>query len=511
MVVRVQDVARSLPGSAGCYRSWATEHGPFLIALLLGTVLRVVVQVAFSPALIHGDGATYLHFLDTFSPMQERPAGYSLLVLYPLSLVMNKIVAIALVQHLIGLATAAVLYALLRRWGVGRWLATLATVPVLLDSLQLLLEQTVLSDPLFVLLVVLALAVLGWRRQPTPAVALVAGVLLGASATVRLVGEPLVLVGVFFCLLAGDGWRRRLAGAVAAAVGFAVPVGAYATWYHHAHGVYALTEFGGKSLYLRTTTFVDCSTLSVPRYQRVLCPSQPLGQRTDPRYYGWNNPATIPRLRPPPGTTRYQAMQQFALEVIREQPVDYARVILRDFMLNFDLSRTDRFEYDTAHKWQFSYWRHPPPPHLLRPQLVDLIHREYAERGGEQLTVRQPLVSALVAYQWFGYTPGPLLFGCLLLGLIGGVGVGPARRSGMRSICLLLTVTGAGLLLVPAVTTEFIWRYQLPALPLLPGGAALAYTALRRGRQLTHDRATTTRPTDQPASQPPADSVTPAT
>jgi hypothetical protein len=494
MVARVQDVARTMPGSTARYRSWTTEHHPFLIALLLGTVLRGVVQGAFSPGLIHGDGATYLHFLDTFNPMQERPAGYSLLVLYPLSRVMNKIVAITMLQHLFGLATAVVLYALLRRWGVGRWLATLAAVPVLFDSLQLLLEQTVLSDTLFVLLVVLAVAVLGWRQRPTPAHALAAGVLLGASATVRLVGEPLVLVGMLFCLLAGDGWRTRLAGAVAAAVGFAVPVGAYATWYHHAHGVYALTEFGGKSLYLRTTTFVDCSTLSVPRYQRVLCPSQPLGQRTDPRYYGWNDPATIPRLRPPTGTTRYQAMQQFALEVIREQPIDYARIILRDFMLNFDLWRTDRFEYDTAHKWRFSYWRHPPPPHLLRPQLVDLIHREYADRGGQQLTVRQPLVTALVAYQRFGYTPGPLLFGCLLLGLAGGVGVGPARRSGMRSICLLLTVTGAGLLLVPAVTTEFIWRYQLPGLSLLPGGAALAYTALRRGRQLARDGAATADP-----------------
>jgi hypothetical protein len=86
------------------------------------------------------------------------------------------------------------------------------------------------------------------------------------------------------------------------------------------------------------------------------------------------------------------------------------------------------------------------------------------------------------------------LFGCLLLGLAGGVGVGPARRSGMRSICLLLTVTGAGLLLVPAVTTEFIWRYQLPGLSLLPGGAALAYTALRRGRQLARDGAATADP-----------------
>jgi hypothetical protein len=485
---QVAEVAQTSPRPAERYRSWATEHRPFLIALLLGVAFRVVVQIAFSPALMPNDGPIYLDFLSTHVPSREHPAGYDALVVYPLSLLTNKVLAIVLVQHLMGLATAGLLYALLRRWGAGRWLATLATLPVLFDSLQLILEQMVFSDTLFVLLVVLALAVLGWRRRPTLALAVVGGVLLGTSATVRVVGEPLVLAGALFCLLAGDGWRRRLAGAVAVTLGFVVPVAAYATWYHRDHGVYALTEFGGKSLYLRTTAFVKCSEISVPQYERVLCPRQPVGHRPDPRYYGWHDPLTIPSLYPPPGTTRYQAMQQFALDAIRAQPVDYAHTVLRDFMLNFDPWRTDRFEYDTATRWQFQSWRHVHVALLLR--------LEYADHGGEQLTVRQPLAAALAAYQRVGYLPGPVLFACLLLGLVGGLGIGPARRSGMRSICLLLTVTGAGLLLVPAVTTDFSWRYQMPALPLLPGAAALAYTALRRGRQTAAETSASDSPTD---------------
>ena len=75
--------------------------------------------------------------------------------------------------------------------------------------------------------------------------------------------------------------------------------------------------------------------------------------------------------------------------------------------------------------------------------------------------------------RWVVYLPGPALLGCLVLGLLGGLGVGRARRSGLRSICLLLTVTGAGLLAIPDLTTEFFWRYQVPALALLPAGAAL--------------------------------------
>lgn len=459
------------------------EHRPFLVALGLGAVARVVVSLAFPPALMISDGPTYLSFLDTFEPDPDRPVGYGVLLLYPVSLVTDAVAAVATVQHLLGLATAVVLYVVLRRWGVGRWPATLATLPVLFDSLQLILEHAPLSDTLFVLLVTLGVAVLGWRRRPTPALALAAGLLLGASVTVRQVGLPLVLSGVVFCLLVGTGWRGRLAGAAALALGFAAPVGAYATWYQQEHGVYALSEIGGKSAYMRTTTFVDCSQLSVPDHQEVLCPPEPRGERMDPTNYGWYENGTVTRLDPPPGTTAEEAMRDFARQAIREQPVDYAVVVLRDFALNFDLWRGNRFEFDTAFKWRFSTYVDREPSSWTGPA--------FAAHGGEQQGTRQPYADALAAYQQVGYLPGPLLLGCLVLGLAGGLGMGRARHSGVGSMCLLLTVSGAGLMLVPDVTTQFVWRYQLPALVLLPAGAALAYTAMRPAMRRRQDAAGT--------------------
>lgn len=458
----------------GRHHRWLSEHRPFLIALTIGVALRVVVQLAFTPALIFSDGPLYLSFLDTFEPRDDRPAGYGLVLLYPLSWITDNVLAVVVTQHLMGLTTAVLMYSLLRRWGVGRWPATLATMPVLFDALQLLLEHSAHSDTLFELLLMLAMLVLGWRRRPTPGLALAAGLLLGASATVRLVGEALVLAGVAYCLFVGDGWRRRLAATAALALGFALPVGAYATWYHSERGSYALAEFGGKALYLRTTTFVDCSRLSVPDYQRVLCPVEPLGQRLEPTYYVWHDERTLPRLEPPPGTTPDHAMREFALGAIREQPVDYALIVLRDFTLNFDPWRDDRFEYDTADKWQFSRY--------LDFEASEPTLDAYDEHGGEQLTAHQPYANALIAYQRVGYLSGPLLLGCLVLGLAGGLGIGQARKSGLRPICLLMTLTGTGLLLVPDFTAEFTWRYQLPALLLLPAGAALGYTALRGGQ-----------------------------
>lgn len=462
-------------------RARLREHRPFLVALALAAGLRVVVQVAFSPALVHSDAMAYLAFLGTFDPNPQRPAGYDLLLLHPLSLLSDGVLLVSVVQHLLGLLTAVVLYTFLRHRRVGRWAATVAAVPVLFDSLQLILEQTVLSDTLFCLLVLLGVAVLAWRGRPTLALALVGGLLFGVATSVRLVGEPLVLAGVFFCLVAGGSWVRRVAAALAVVVGFLVPVSVYAAWYHHEHGVYALSEFGGKSLYLRTTTFVDCSKIQVPTYERVLCPlpSDP-SQRLDPAYYGFQDPLTIPMLFPPSGTSIYDAMQQFAVAAIRAQPLAYLTDVGRDFALNFDVVRTDRFTYTSVHKWQFQHWINdvPSPARL----------RAYWDHGGQRMVPQQPYADLMADYQLVGYTPGPVVLACVLAGLAAGLGLGRARTSELRTVCLFITVTGTGLILAPAVTGNFYWRYQLPALSLLPAAAALAWTAygaprLSRGRR----------------------------
>lgn len=459
----------------GKWRRWLAEHRPFLIALALGVLMRVLVFVAFPPAVILSDGPRYLSFLETLSPDPHRPVGYGLLLLYPLSWVTEQVLAVTAAQHLLGLVTAVLLYVLLRRWGVGRRVAMLATLPVLFDGMQLFLEQSVLSDTLFIFVMSLGLLVLCWHRRPTLALALAAGLLLGTSATVRQVGLPLVLAAVAYCLLAGNRWRSRLATAGVLAIGFAAPVGSYMAWYHAEHGAYGLSELGPRAAYMRTTPFVDCSGLPVPDYQRVLCPPEPRGERHDPTYYGWDDDRTLPRLEPPPGTGDNEALSEFAAAAIREQPVDYARVVVRDLALNFDLWRANRFEYDTAQRWRFSSY--------LTEEPTERIRETYAEHGGDQLSVRQPVGWFLAGYQWVVYLPGPLLLGCAAIGLSAGFGARGARHSGLRSICLLMTVTGLGLILAPVITTQFVWRYQLPALVLLPAGAALGYTALRATRE----------------------------
>jgi hypothetical protein len=97
--------------------------------------------------------------------------------------------------------------------------------------------------------------------------------------------------------------------------------------------------------------------------------------------------------------------------------------------------------------------------------------------------VVRPLAAFLRAYQLHGgYTPGPFLLLALLAGL-GGAVAGRRRAPAAALGCLMLTVTGIAVLL-GADMYEFSWRYQLPALVILPAAGALGMTVLAQGRRL---------------------------
>ncbi|MDX6372417.1 MAG: hypothetical protein QOD98_1405 [Nocardioidaceae bacterium] len=446
------------------------DHRYFLALLGLGALVRIAVQVAFPPGFVFSDGPAYLGLVDHLEPLPDRAVGYGFL-LRALAWASRDVWLITGVQHLLGLVTAVLAYTLLVRLGVGRRLAALATVPVLFDSMQLVLEHSVLSDVAFDLVVLGGVAVLAWRPRPTLPATLVAGLLLGTAVCVRVVGQPLIVAAVVFCLLAGATWRRGVACALALTAAFAVPVTLYATWYHHDHGTWALSESGGRALYMRTTAFVDCSRFTVPDYERPLCPAEPVGQRLEPTEYGWHTPDGTHGLRPPPTITPGDAMGDFAEAAIRAQPGDYVRVVVRDFASNFFVPRRDFFEYDTASKWTFDRY--------LTFQTSDFTRPAYEAHGGQLPRVRQPWAWAVAGYGAVVYLWGPVLLSLLVLCVAGLLRRGPSWAPPTRPAIFLCLAVGAGLMLAPDATAEFVWRYQLPAVLLLPMGAALAWTRLR--------------------------------
>ncbi len=171
--------------------------------LVLAAALRAIVFAAYHPALIFPDSVRYLQYAHNFAGAHWsvdalRQSGYSVLII-PV-LLLHDLWIIPLVQHLVGLVTAVLVYAVLIRFGVRTWLAAVATIPVLFDPLELVLEQYVLADTWTVFLVVAALAILVWRRERPqethkenrgwlPAAA--CGLLLGVAVTFR--GQELML------------------------------------------------------------------------------------------------------------------------------------------------------------------------------------------------------------------------------------------------------------------------------------------------------------------------------
>jgi glycosyl transferase family 2 len=88
--------------------------------------------------------------------------------------------------HAAALLTGAAVYVLLLRWGVWRWLAALATVPVLLDPRMVSGEDHGGPAAYVVLLMAVVLLAAGWRRSGAGAL-LVGGLVLAAVCTVPAV------------------------------------------------------------------------------------------------------------------------------------------------------------------------------------------------------------------------------------------------------------------------------------------------------------------------------------
>ena len=462
-------------GGAG----WHLVRSHWIFGLLLagGLALRLLAEVAYRPALLYIDSAKYLE-----GPGGTAPQGYRALLrlLDPV----GGFALVAAVQHLFGLGMAVALYAVLRRraafnHGAPRWVAALATAPVLLDAYQLQLESTIMPDVLFETLIAAGLVLLLWRRTPSARLVAAGALVLGTAATVREIGAVLVVpVMVFAAAGAGAraGWRRRAGRAMLAAGCFALPVLGYLTGTFLVTGHFVMSGNGPSPQYGRAAAAADCATLRLPADERALCPSPAQtmalggidGLLHNPRSPGHTVPV-------PPGLTRDEFLDRFAIAVFRQQPLRVAASVARDSVRLFAPVRDGDPQVTPIARWQF---QDVYPVYPRRYSMAFLTRLAHAHGSGGDLVAVQPAASLLRTYQLGGgYTPGPLYAVFLLAGVAGAV----RRRTELRVPCLLVTLS-AVVLLVGADAFEFSWRYQLPAVVLLPLAGALGVTALIRGR-----------------------------
>jgi hypothetical protein len=464
------------------------RHWMFWLLLAGGLVLRGIAQIAYEPALLFIDSKKYIFGTDFTKIIWGAfdPLGYSLLILRPALMFGLNLAYVALLQHVLGMAMAGALYALMLRRGVYRWLAALAVAPVLLDAYQLNAEQTIMPDVLFEALLVAGIALLLWQPRPGLFLVILGGLALGASAPVRQVGEALIAPALIYVVFAAKGWRKRvLHGAVLTAC-FALPIVGYMSYSAVVmHYGFELSNMGNAYLYGRAAHAADCATLKIPANERPLCPSASVSAALG--VDGLVNASEAPRVLYEPVNVQLGVLidtnswqKALAYSVLKQQPMRVVGDIAGDSVKIFALTRNTAQGDTPISRWQFQFGYPYYPPGITRHGWNSANKVFAAAGGGGHARVQWKADTALRYYQLHGgYPPGPVF----LFGLLAGIGgIFTFRRrpdSGPALACLLITGCAVAVLL-GADLYEFSWRYQLPALVTLPVAGAFGVTALVR-------------------------------
>ncbi|MFC4910426.1 hypothetical protein [Actinomadura gamaensis] len=428
----------------------ARTHWMFLSLLVAGVLLRATAMLGYRWVMWFPDSEDYLSGAINLNPNLVRPSGYSLFLwlIKPL----HSLAAVSLLQHLMGLAVAVMLYLLARRARAPRWLAALATVPVLLDANQVQLEHMMMSDTLFGFLVMAAVLVLLWRGTGHRVLALAGagGLLLGLATITRSAGLPLLGVAAVVMLIRRTGWRPLLAMLAAGAV----PVVAYSAWFGIDHGQFSLTRSTGVFLYGRVAPFADCKKMDVPVEQMPLCLSSDPKHRSVRESYIWGPRAPRYRVEATGFTPEGERLAfDFAVRAITRQPGDYLEVAATD------LGRTVRWDHP-AFPDRTTYKHYLFGPETFNPDPKAEPYVRAYDPGYKPTVASEPYASFLGGYQKVAYLPGTLL-GLIILG----AAVFMVRLR--RWEVLLPWLIGTVLLVVPTLTAQFDYRYVLPAVPLM--------------------------------------------
>jgi hypothetical protein len=439
------------------------NHRLFTIAACLSVIPRVIAALGFKPALLIQDSFSYMKQSVQLLPLAElRPAGYPLVLhlLQPF----HSLLLVTTVQHLMGIALGVIIYAVLRTRGLPAWGATLAAVPTLFDSRQIWLESSILSDTLFTLVLMIAVAILVVRPKPAVWQAVLVGLLVSWASVIRGNGAPVFVVILAFLLVMRVGWKVVTACLAA----FVVPLAAYALIFFSEHGQLNFTDSSGLFLWARTMSFANCAVIKPPPSLVPLCPeNQPdhpagptpawsvpavLNERT-PADYLWATDAWY-RVNPHPGVNAYnnKLAMQFAERAIVAQPLDYVKTVGRDVLLTF--FATDRSTDYLA--MQFTVAPHVDP---MAPYMRYWENR-YAHAHSNTHVV-QPWAYLMFWYQQPVWFPGWVFF----LVMAGGLVLLIRRWRGWGRYAALPWGVAIVNLVVPIAVSEVDYRYAISAVP----------------------------------------------
>ena len=467
------------PGLAGlrslAARIWS-GHRLFIIVLIPAVLLRADAELGYRWQAWFNDSFEYVANTVHFNLDPTRVSGYSiwLKILQPF----HSYALITILQHLMGLAVGVMVYALARhRYRAPAWLATLAAVPVLYDGFEIQLEHLILSDVPFLFVIMLATTLLLWDPSgPSTRRCVVIGALLGIGAVLRSMGLPLLAVFAVYMIIRRFSWRK--VGATAAAC--MVPVLAYAGGFDLQHGQFAMSDSTGVFLYSRVMTFAECSKIHPPADELFLCTSVPPGQRMIAQDYIWTAASPLHRMPSLFSPVPNQLAENFAIRAIEAQPLGYAEAVFHDTWMVFGWKRIKFPQAATYDEYLFGTQSLPVP---LWDDANLGRYTSYAAayvQGNPLTQVVDPFAVIIRDYQKYVWLPGSV-YGVILLAGLAGIVLAWRRRGGEA---LLPWTISLAMIVVPAATAEFDYRYVLPAVPFACLAAVMAYSRGTAGGDL---------------------------
>lgn len=216
---------------------WSGHHPLAVHRDLILVVLLAIVAVAprlalyfQAPIFVGGDSTSYLQPAYDLLTGQGLTTSLRRSVGYPLSLAAvfatfgPNPMAVAAIQHVLGVLTVALTYAL-GRLSFGRWVGFGAALLVAISGPQLAYEHTLMAEaPSTLLLVALAVVLIRATRATTHRWALLAGVLLGLAVLIKPAAQALLPLGLFFASLRPGSTHQRLVSTGALVAAFALVV-----------------------------------------------------------------------------------------------------------------------------------------------------------------------------------------------------------------------------------------------------------------------------------------------
>jgi len=445
---------------------------PLLIVLALGVIVRVYALVTYEPAwLMSVDSIRYARIAPP-GPFDDvwAPAGYpAFLALF--RQISNNLSFTIAVQHLLGIASALLVFATVRRVA-PRWVALVPAAVLLLGGDYIFLETTLLAESYMTFLICAALyAAIRALDDPHPLAWLASASFLGGMAALARSNALVipVVVALWALIVFHGPLLRRGVVLAASLIPAAALIAIYAVVATSGGHFAGLTDEANLDLYSRVAPFADCNKFDPPAGTERLCQSTPPSQRPSTFWYAWDPTS--------PGRTNFGGMDprtngplgKWARAAIVGQPFAYAKAVTKDMVRYIDPSVGNRSVYAgvATDAWGFG---------TRDAQLEQTVGSQIAKRYDGVLPMHTPGRNALEAYQTSTRLGGLFI---ALFSVLTILGVSVARGK-TRIVLALFAVVAFVLYLGPVLTFSYSLRYGVPPQALLAGAAAMGTWALAR-------------------------------